>query len=138
MTNISSCSSTRTRVCRRSFAIVIVAYSEDIVKQVCELDSLYRGAEWIEWGKEMEAYTRVVITLGKECREEDPRVVCAKVGTLIDENSKSGDVIIFTDSSFRRGDQTGWGFSARRNGCNIKEDCCSYPLTTSSKHENGG
>ena len=80
----------------------------------------------------MEAYTRVVISLGRECREEDPRVVCAKVGTLIDDNSKSGNVIIYTDGFVKRGDQSGLGYSARRNGCIIKEDGCSYPQTTSS------
>ena len=80
----------------------------------------------------MEDYSRVIITLGRECREEDPSVVYAKMGALIDENSKPGDVIIYTEGSVKRGDQSGWRYSARRNGCIIKEDCCSYPLTTSS------
>ena len=52
-----------------------LANSEDIVKQVCELDSLHHGAERIEWGKEMESYTTVASTLVRECGGEDPSLV---------------------------------------------------------------
>ena len=71
-------------------------------------------------------------TLGRECREWGPGAAHAKVETLIEENSRNGDVIIFTDGSVTRKKQSGWAHSARFNGRIVSENSSATDLTLSS------
>ena len=109
-----------------------MATAEDIVREVCRLEQVRLGPEWVSYPERMDQFTRVVITLGRECREQDPAVAYAEIRALIEENSRPGDVVIYTDGSVQRGTKSGWGYSARSNGSIIQEDSCSYPVTTSS------
>ena len=80
-----------------------LATAEDIVRETCDLTNIRKEPEWVETPKNMECYIRVVITLCRECRDQDPAVVYAEVALLIQENSKPGDVVIYTDGSVERG-----------------------------------
>ena len=72
-------------------------------------------------------------TLGRECREWAPGAAHAEVETLIEENSRNGDVIIFTDGSVTREKQSGWEYSAARvNSRIVSENSSATDLTLSS------
>ena len=45
-----------------------MAEAEDIIKQVCTLDELRHGDEWMPISEDMTAYARVISTLGCRCR----------------------------------------------------------------------
>ena len=68
----------------------------------------------------------------RQCREWPEGAVNAEVESLIEEESRPGDAVIFTDRSVVRGTKSGWGYSARVNGQNVKEDSGAFQLTTSS------
>ena len=70
--------------------------------------------------------------MGRQCREWPEGAVNAEVESLIEEESRPGDAVIFTDGSVLRGTKSGWGYSARVNGQNVKEDSGAFQLTTSS------
>ena len=44
------------------------------------------------------------------------------IETLLEENSRAGDVIVFTDGSVVRGKKSGWGYTARVDGKTVSED----------------
>ncbi len=54
------------------------------------------------------------------------------IQAFISENSKSSDVVIYTDGSVCRGIKSGWAFSAYTNGKRVKEKCGAVTNTTSS------
>jgi hypothetical protein len=49
---------------------------------------------------------------------------------IIDENSRSYDVIIYTDGSVVRGVKSGWGFLAKVKGKVIAKENRAYETTT--------
>ena len=76
--------------------------------------------------------TKVVPTLYKECREWPTGATNAEILTLVDEHSRPGVVVVFTDGSVLRGVKSGWGFSARVDGVIVAEDSGAFAQTTSS------
>ena len=54
----------------------------------------------------------------------------AEIGSL--EVSRLGNAVIFPDGSFLRGTETGWGYSARVIGQNVKEDSGAFQPRVSS------
>jgi len=109
-----------------------LATAEDIVRETCDPRDTRKDPHWVERPDEMEHFSRAVITLGRECRDQDPALVYAEVASPIYENSRPGDLVVYTDGSVQRGVRSGWGFTARSNGSIVREDCCSYSVTTSS------
>ena len=91
-----------------------------------------KGEAWIAVEDPTEQYTTVIATLGRECREWAPGAAHAEVETLIEENSREDDVIIFTDGSVTRDKQSGWAYSARVNGRIVSENSSATDLTLSS------
>ena len=81
---------------------------------------------------ETESFTQVIATLGRECREWAPGATHAEVETIIEENSRPGDVIIFTDGSVVREQKSGWAYSARVDGQIISENSMACSTTLSS------
>ena len=66
------------------------------------------------------------------CREWAPGDTYAKVETLIEENSRAGDVIVFTDGSVVRGKKSGWAYTARVDGKTVSEDLAACNFTMAS------
>ena len=109
-----------------------MAQAEDTIGQVSTVDNIVKGEEWINVGKSMTKYQKVIITLGRECREWGNGKADLEIKQLVDENSGDDDAVIYTDGSVRRGVKSGWGFSARVKGKLIAEKCEAYLTTTSS------
>ena len=53
--------------------------------------------------------------LGRDCREWPAGATNAEILTLVEEHSRPGTVVVFTDASVRRGVNSGWAYSARQN-----------------------
>ena len=63
--------------------------------------------------------------MGARCH---PRLI----ETLIEENSRAGDVIVFTDGSVVRGKKSGWAYTARVDGKTVSEDLAACNFTMAS------
>ena len=63
--------------------------------------------------------------MGARCH---PRLI----ETLIEENSRAGDVIVFTDGSVVRGKKSGWAYTARVDGKTVSEDSAVCNFTMAS------
>ena len=50
--------------------------------------------------------SRVISTLGRQCREWPEEATNAEIQSLIKDNSKDSDIIVFTDGSVKRGVQS--------------------------------
>ena len=74
----------------------------------------------------------MISTLGRQCREWAPGATHAEVETLIEENSRAGYVIVFTDGSVVRGKKFGWAYTARVDGKTVSEDSAACNSTMSS------
>ncbi len=109
-----------------------MARAEDTISLVCPLSEVEHEEEWIGIPKDMQKYFNVVITLDRSCREQNPLMVDQKVKALIDEHSRPGDIIIYTDGSVVRGERSAWAFTSQRNGRTLHEDSGAFPTTTSS------
>ena len=96
------------------------------------VENVRRGEAWKAVEDPTEQFTTVISTLGRECREWAPGAAHAEVETLIEENSRVGDLIVFTDGSVTRNKKSGWAFSARLNGKVIAENSSATDLTLSS------
>jgi ribonuclease HI len=106
--------------------------AEEVIQQVCLLDDVSSCEEWVNVPDTCRISFRVVITLDRSSRNSSPVAVEAEVQALISENSKEGDVIIFTDGSVVRHVRSAWGFVAFRGGLSVREDSGAFPVTTSS------
>ena len=109
-----------------------MAEAETTLKRVCELNEIGRGKEWAEVPTERRAWTRVVIQLGRECREWTGGRTEFAVQEMIESSSGPGDVVIFTDGSVQRGSRSGWGFMAQQHGRTVAEGSGACAATTSS------
>ena len=96
------------------------------------VQNVRRGEAWKAVEDPTEQFTTVISTLGRECREWAPGAAHAEVETLIEENSRVGDLIVFTDGSVTRNKKSGWAYSARLNGKVIAENSSATDLTLSS------
>ena len=90
-----------------------------------------RGEAWQEIEDEAEQYTHVIATLGRECREWAPGAANAEIEAIISEISGPEDAIMFTDGSVKRGEKSGWAFTARIN-CSIAGEESNTVDTTAS------
>ena len=70
-------------------------------------------------------------TLGRECREWPEGATHAEIQTLIEENCREDETIIFTDGSVQRGIKSGWAYAASCQGVTIQEESGATGLTTS-------
>ena len=68
------------------------------------VESIRRGTPWLYCDDLQRNYTRFIATLGRECREWDPGETDRAVESLIDENSRENDAVVFTDGSVKRGE----------------------------------
>ena len=90
--------------------------AEDIIQSVCRLEDVLPGAEWSRVPLDCPTAFKVIITLNRECRDWCPTVVESEVLALIGENSREGDMIIYTDGSVERHIRSAWAFTAQRWG----------------------
>ena len=102
------------------------------ISQCCDVDAIRRGKVWFQVHDPQGRYTKVVSTLGRECREWPTGATNAEILTLVEEHSRPGVVVVFTDGSVLRGVKSGWGFSARVDGVIVAEDSGAFAQTTSS------
>ena len=77
-------------------------------------------------------FTQVIATLGRECREWADGATNTAILSLIEENCRPDEVIIYTDGSVLRGEKSGWAYSAAQHYITLKEDSGATNLTTSS------
>ena len=105
-------------------------------RQLPQLVSVFISTVYVEerLGKRSKAeqFTAVIANLGRECLEWAPGAANAEIEATISEVSSPEDVIIFTDGSVKRGEKSGWAFTARVNGSNVSEGSGAVDLTTSS------
>ena len=106
--------------------------AEDCIEQVCTLEDIDPGEEWIPVPRAIATSFSVCIELDKECRQHNPLVVEAEVQALISENASDHDVIIYTDGSVIRHVPSSWAFTAQVGGDVVKEDSGGFAVTTSS------
>ena len=102
------------------------------IGQCVSVDSVRRGEAWQEISDEAEQFTAVIANLGRECREWAPGAANAEIEATISEVSSPEDVIIFTDGSVKRGEKSGWAFTARVDGSIVSEGSGAVELTASS------
>ena len=96
------------------------------------IDSIRRGAPWVYFEDYQERYTRVIATLGRECRDWAEGKTNDAVEAIIAEHGGASDLVIFTDGSVKRGIKSGWGYTVRVDGEMINEASGASELTTSS------
>ena len=89
-----------------------MAEAEESLKRVCDLENISCGKEWQEVCDEDRSLTRVIITMGRERREIAPVINDAAIKDLISEHSGPDGVVVYTDGSVKKGEQSGWGFIA--------------------------
>lgn len=106
--------------------------AEAVIKQVCPIDEIVHGEEWVRVPSDMKQAFNVVITLGRQCREWNPLAVQAEVSALINEYSAENDPCVFTDGSVVRNQRSAWAFTVRSHGRTLMEDSGAYTSTTSS------
>ena len=106
--------------------------AEDILQQVCSLEDLEPGEEWVQVPTDFCTSFSVCIQLDRKCRQENPAAVEAEVQALIFENSLDSDAVIYTDGSVVRHVRSSWAFTARAGGRIVKEDSGAFTETTSS------
>jgi ribonuclease HI len=106
--------------------------TEDIIQQVCSIDEIDTGAEWLVLTAECDASISVCIKLSRECRQQNPVAVEAEVQALIFENSPEAEAVIYTDGSVVRHTRSSWAFTAQVKGKTKMEDSGAFSVTTSS------
>ena len=101
------------------------------ISEFCDIKSIHKGPAWISIST-VKLSIKVLATLGRHCREWMANATETEVRSLIINNSKSKDAVIYTDGSVQHRIKSGWAFSARVQGRIIHEDSGATKLTTSS------
>ena len=104
----------------------------ETIGRCLKVEDIRRGEAWQEKEDEAEQYTHVIATLGRECREWAPGAANAEIEAIISEISGPEDAIMFTDGSVKRGEKSGWAFTARVNGSTTGEGSGAVDMTASS------
>ena len=102
------------------------------IQPCCEVEEIRKGEAWVYIDDDAQKYTGVQATLGRECREWPEGAANAEVESIIEENSKPRDTIVFTDGSVQRGKKSGWAYTARIDGKTVSENAGATLTTTSS------
>ena len=105
------------------------------IESCTPVDSVRKGESWVHVQDDTESFTEVIATLGRECREWAPGATHAEVETIIEENSRPGDVIIFTDGLVVREQKSGWAYSARVDGQIVSENSMACSTLSSMMTE---
>ena len=100
------------------------------ISQCCNVANIRTGPSWVP--VEVEGFTQVIATLGRECREWPEEAVNLEIDSLIEENGLRDHLIVYTDGSVKRKVKSGWGYTASLQGEVIKEDSGFVTFTTSS------
>ena len=106
--------------------------ASNTVENCVSVNSIRRGKSWHFINDYQENYSKVIATLGRECREWAPGETDEAVEALISDNSQDGDAIVFTDGSVKRGEKSGWAFTVRCRGETVGEGSGAVEVTTSS------
>jgi ribonuclease HI len=77
-------------------------------------------------------FRKVLITLGRECREWGNVKADFEIKQLVSENAGDDDAVIYRCGSVIRGCKSGWGFLAMLRGRVVAERSGAYETTTSS------
>ena len=101
------------------------------ISKCCDVDAIRRGKLWFQVHDFHGRFTKVVSTLGRECREWPTEITKGKILTLVEEHSRPGVVVVFTDGSVLRGVKSGWGFNERVGRVVVAEDSGAFAQTTS-------
>ena len=109
-----------------------MTHDANTTSQCCDVDVIRSEKVWFQVHDPQGRYTKVVSTLGRECREWPTGATNTEILTLVEEHSKPGVVVVFTDGSVLRGVKSGWDFSARGDGVIVAEDSDAFAQTTSS------
>ena len=97
------------------------------------VEAIRKGEAWVATTDGYrDSYTKVVATLGRECREWPEAATEAEIQTLIEENCRVDETLIYTDGSVQRGVKSGWAFTASCQGRCKQERAGATGLTTSS------
>jgi hypothetical protein len=83
----------------------------DIIQQVCAINDIQEGEEWVHIPPDCYTLFHVCISLDRECRLQNLLIDEAKVQALIFENSSVGDVIINTDGSVVQHERSSWAYT---------------------------
>ena len=102
------------------------------IENSVSVESIRRGAPWTYVDDYQEHYTKVVATLGRQCREWKDGETDKAIEEIIADNSREDDAVVFTDGSVQRGVKSGWAFTVRVNGTTVAEKSGAVSITTSS------
>ena len=102
------------------------------ISKCCDVDAIRRGKLWFQVHDFHGRFTKVVSTLCRECREWPTEITKGKILTPVEEHSRPGVVVVFTDGSVLRGVKSGWGFIERVGRVVVAEDSGAFAQTTSS------
>ena len=93
-----------------------MAEAEDSIRRICAPADLPLGEEWEQVAGQYRDLTKVKISMGRDRRNVAASVNESDINEIVDQNSKAGDPVIYTDGSVRRDSQrSGWGFIAFTN-----------------------
>ena len=106
--------------------------SDTIVSCGISIETIRRGTPWVYYEDHAEQYTKVIATLGRDCRKWEAGKTDEAVEAIIAEFCRAGDYIVFTDGSVKRGVRSGWGYTIRVDDATVHEDSGGIRLTTSS------
>ena len=86
-----------------------------------------RGEAWVAVADESRAsFTKVVATLGRECREWPEGATHSEIQALIEENCREDEMIVYTDGSTRN--QVRLGIHCLSSGCHKTRECRCYRI----------
>src|SRR5579871_6631626 len=106
--------------------------AEDIILEVCEMEDIVNGEEWVKVPINLHTFLKVIITLDRESKKNNPVAVETEVLALVNENSTADDIVIYKDGSVIHHVRSAWAFTARRGSRIVQEDSGAFPVTTSS------
>src|SRR5579871_565052 len=106
--------------------------AEDVIQRVCALEDIELGEEWVQVPVNFQAFFKVIVTLDRASKKNNPVAVEAEVQALVDENSQGNDIVIYTDGSVIRHVRSSWAYTARSAGEIVREASGAFAATTSS------
>ena len=86
-----------------------MAQAAQTIEECClSVEAIMRGEAWVVVADESrDSFSKVVATLGRECREWPDGAAPSEIETLIEENCRDDEMIVYTDGSVQRGNKSG-------------------------------
>ena len=107
-----------------------MAQAEQTIRNITDIENIGSGETWLHVPANVSQMHRIIVTLGRECKDWPHGSTELEIQQLIQDNSQPEDLVLYTNGSVVRGFKSCLSFLTEANGQILAEESRVYDMTT--------